>query len=219
MYLRTTAVGYCVFVALWFASSERSCALDAAAQPERDFYVSAGLHTRGGICHRALLTARLHDAAVRARRGDHCLAFSNRERQRLFAVHIFACAASSDRGESMPMVGRADDDRIDVLAVEPFAVVAVASGCLLRQPFDTLELLSEMAGVDVAQCDDIHPVELFQERTNVLSAAIADAERATKRRFNLPVRDCQRESSESRTTEVRRCQQSAIAFARGGNLN
>ena len=73
----------------------------------------------------ALLRAGLHDALVLACGGDHRAAFGDGVRQRLFAVDVLARLARAHGLQGVPMVGRADDHGVDVLAFEQLAEVAV----------------------------------------------------------------------------------------------
>ena len=66
---------------------------------------------RSGSCLRAAATIAWPSAMVR--------------RQRLLAVHVLARLAGVDRDQRVPVVGRGDDDRVDVLVVEQLAVVGV----------------------------------------------------------------------------------------------
>ena len=46
-------------------------------------------------------------------------------RQRLFAIHVLARPQGRQRDEGVPVVGRGDADRVDVLAVDDFAEIIV----------------------------------------------------------------------------------------------
>ena len=74
---------------------------------------------------RAALAAGLHHPAVPPRRLDHRPALADRQRERLFDVHVFAPATGRDRGNGVPVVGRGDADRVDVVPFEQLAEVAV----------------------------------------------------------------------------------------------
>ena len=73
---------------------------------------------------RAAAGSRSARCACCSRRLDHLAAFGDRQRQRLLAVHVLARLAGVDRHQRVPVVGRGDDDGVDVLAVEQLAVVA-----------------------------------------------------------------------------------------------
>ena len=48
--------------------------------------------------------------------------------QRLLAIDVLAGLAGQDGDDRVPVVGRGDDDRVDVLAIEDLAEVAVGLG-------------------------------------------------------------------------------------------
>ena len=73
----------------------------------------------------ALLRAGLHDPLVLAGRIDHRAAFGDHQRQRLLAIDVLAALAGGDRRQCVPVVGRGDRHRVDVLAVQQLAIVAV----------------------------------------------------------------------------------------------
>ena len=52
------------------------------------------------------------------------LAFVDRQRQRLFAVDVFAGPQGVEGDLHVPVVGRADGDDLHILAIEQFAIVA-----------------------------------------------------------------------------------------------
>ena len=76
----------------------------------------------------------------------------NGVRQGLFAVDVKAGADGPDAGRDMVMIGRADDDGIELTSFffEQFAVVGVATGF-----WETLGKAVEVSFVDVAQGDDV----------------------------------------------------------------
>ena len=73
--------------------------------------------------HRPLLRARLHDPIIFSRRTHERPPFTDRERQRLLAIDIFARLTREHAGQHMVRVGRTDDHRVDIFAVDQFAVV------------------------------------------------------------------------------------------------
>ena len=60
-----------------------------------------------------------------ARHLGHPLAFVNEERHRLLDVNVFAGRAGHHGHHGVPMVGRGDDNGLDVLIVEQLAKVAI----------------------------------------------------------------------------------------------
>ncbi len=57
--------------------------------------------------------------------GDHRPAFANGDRGRFLDVDVLARLAGVDRLHGVPMIGRGDHDRVDVLAETDVTVVAV----------------------------------------------------------------------------------------------
>ena len=60
--------------------------------------------------------------------GDELLSFVNRQRQRLFAIDGLPASSAADRDFGVPMIGRADRDGFDFLAVQQLAIVFVHVG-------------------------------------------------------------------------------------------
>ena len=73
-----------------------------------------------------LLSPDLDDAAVSAGRGDHRPPFGDARGQRLFDVNVLPRLAGVDGRQRVPVVGCADDDGLDVLAVEDPPEVPIA---------------------------------------------------------------------------------------------
>ncbi len=70
------------------------------------------------------LAADLDDAVGRASGFNHLRPVGVQMDHGLFAVDVFAGLHGIDRNLFMPVVGRADDDGVDVFAFQDFAVVA-----------------------------------------------------------------------------------------------
>ena len=68
--------------------------------------------------------AHLGDALGLLGRVDHRPALGDPVRQRLLAIDVLAGLAGEDGRDRVPVVGRGDDDGVDVLAVEHLAEVA-----------------------------------------------------------------------------------------------
>jgi len=64
------------------------------------------------------LAADLEHAGVAAGGVDDLAAFAEGESERLLAVNVLAGAAGEDGGGGMPVIGRGDDDRVNVFAIE-----------------------------------------------------------------------------------------------------
>ena len=73
----------------------------------------------------ALLAAGLEDAVVFGDGGDHGAAFGDREGEGLFAVDILAGAGGLDGGDGVPVVGKGDEDGVDIGRSEDVAEVFV----------------------------------------------------------------------------------------------
>ncbi len=71
----------------------------------------------------ALLHAHLADAVVDARRLDDRRPFLDLQRQRLLDVDVLAGIQRVDGDAGVPVVGRGDQDRVDLLQLEQLAVV------------------------------------------------------------------------------------------------
>ena len=71
----------------------------------------------------AALRADLHHALILARRGQHRLAFGHIHADRLLAVDIAAGLYRLDHRQRMPVVGRRDQDDVQVLLAQHLAVV------------------------------------------------------------------------------------------------
>ena len=70
------------------------------------------------------LAAHLHNAAGFLLGGDHGFAVLDALHHGLFAVDVFAGVHGVDRNLRMPVVGRGDDDCVDVFARQHFAIIA-----------------------------------------------------------------------------------------------
>jgi len=82
-------------------------------------------------------------------------------RDRLLDVNVRPGAHRRDRDQRVPVVGRRVDDDLRLFALEQLAVVAVGLGRVARQLRDRVGALLQLALVDVAQRDDLHPA-IFQ---------------------------------------------------------
>ncbi len=79
--------------------------------------------SRAQVMIAALPRAHLHDAAGFLDHLAKQLAFVDRERQRLFAVHVLAGAAGVDQHPRMPVIGRANHHHVNVGPLEQPTVV------------------------------------------------------------------------------------------------
>ena len=85
-------------------------------------------HQFGGLAEfrpGALHAARLEHPVVLASRIDHRPTFLDSEREGFFAVDVLAGFGGFDGLHGVPMVGRGNDDRIDVLKGQQFPKIGV----------------------------------------------------------------------------------------------
>ena len=102
----------------------------------------------------ALLRAHLDDAIVAAGGVDHDAALADGQRERFFDVDVLARLARHDRRQRVPVIGRADDYRVDVLAIEhPAKVAAGEIRHLVEVLVDALGRLADLLVVHVAERD------------------------------------------------------------------
>ena len=88
-------------------------------------------------------------------RGDHRLALGDVVADRLLDVDVLAGQNGVDRGQGMPVVGRGDDDRVEVLAVEHRPIVAGGLGRIALLLLDPLGRFAGMTVVDVGDGDEL----------------------------------------------------------------
>ena len=101
-----------------------------------------------------LLRAHLDDAVVAAGRVDHHPPFADGERERLFDVDVLARLAGQHGRDRVPVIRRADDHRVDVLAIEDAAEVARRERRrLIEVLLDALGRLGDLLVVHVAEGD------------------------------------------------------------------
>ncbi len=112
----------------------------------------------------AALHPDLHDAFVLPRRRQHCLAFADVDADRLLDVDIGAGLDCLDHRQRMPVVGRRDEDDVEVLLREHLAVVAVGARGLFRRLArgDLGGGIGEHAGIDVTERDHLDGRDLQQ---------------------------------------------------------
>jgi hypothetical protein len=58
----------------------------------------------------AALESHLHGSIVFAGRRDHRLTFDDIEADRLLHIHVRACFACLNHGQTVPMIGRSDEN-------------------------------------------------------------------------------------------------------------
>ena len=114
----------------------------------------------------------LDDPLVLAGRLDHLAAFEDVVGRGLLDVHVLARLAGPDRRQRVPVVGRGDDDRVDVLVVEQLAQVGVRLDARIVRA-ELLDLRHEMGLVAVAQGGEAQAGNL-QMRPDLVLAHAAD---------------------------------------------
>ena len=80
------------------------------------------------VLARALLHSDLADALVDSGRIDHARSLLDPEGERLFHVDVFARVEGVDGDRSVPVVGRGDQNGIDLLKFQQLRVIGEALG-------------------------------------------------------------------------------------------
>ncbi len=149
----------------------------------------------------AALGAHLHDPLVLAGRGQHGLALGHVDADRLLDINIGARLDGRDHRQGVPVVGRGDQDDVQVLLLEHLAVVGEGARSLLRglPVGDDVGGLGQHLLVDVAQRDDLDRRDLDQpEQVRLAVPAAADQSHAlgfpAGRAEGSPRRSCEREA-------------------------
>ncbi len=112
-------------------------------------------------------------------------AFGDGERSGLLQVDVFAGAHGVDADERVPVIGRADDDGVDVFVGEQLVVIAVAgnavvglAGFLCVEIVDELFAVFDTMSIEVADGHDAGAVELHDAGHVVHAGDAADADGA-----------------------------------------
>src|SRR4051794_22012588 len=108
------------------------------------------------------LCADLHDALVLAGGGKHCLSFRDINADGFLAIDIGSSFHSLDHVQCMPMVGRADENNIEILLLEHLAIVMEGSWLLLRYlaSSDHISRSLEHLFIHITKGDDLHRSDL-----------------------------------------------------------
>ena len=147
----------------------------AADAPERPAVHE--LDGLGPVRPAALPLPALHDPAVVAGGGGHDLALVDRVGQRLLDVDVLAGGAGVDQLQAVPVVGGADDHRVEVVVLEQGPVVGVEGRPLAAHRLEVAGPALEHARVDVAQGRAFDP-RLAQQRADVREPHAVDADGA-----------------------------------------
>ena len=137
-----------------------------------------GLHGLDGlleVLRRPLLGADRHDLVVLPRGGDHRLALGDVVADGLLAVDVLAGHHGVDRRQGVPVVGRGDDDGVDVLAVEQLAIVLDGLGVDAPGLLHLRGGLGGVAVVDVGRGDELDLL-VREEGLHHVVAAVARAD-------------------------------------------
>ena len=129
----------------------------------------------------AALGADLHDALMLTGSGQHGLAFGHIDADRLLHIDIGASLDGRDHRQGVPVIGRRDQDDIQVFFLEHFAIIAIGA----RSFFGRLAVRDHVGGagqhllVDVTERHDLDRRDL--EQANQVALAIpAAADRPTR---------------------------------------
>lgn len=108
-----------------------------------------------GVRRRAAVGADLHDASGRARGVEHRATLADRVADRFLDKDVGAGLDRRDHGQRVPMVGRGDDDDLRLLLREQLAVIAMLTGLVGGDLRDAFARGRDLAGIDVAEPDDL----------------------------------------------------------------
>ena len=81
----------------------------------------------------AALRSHLHDASVLARGGHHCLALDHVHADGLLTPHVGARLDRGNHGERVPVIGRVDEDDVEILLGEHLAIIGIGARTVLRR--------------------------------------------------------------------------------------
>ena len=135
----------------------------------------------------ALLQPGLEHAIVPPHGVDHRAGLPDRQRDRLFTVHVLACLGRADGDRRVPPFAGDDDHGVDVVAGQQLAEVvvrleAVEQTAGLFRTIGSLQPLGRVVAaprVDVAQGDQLHVV-VARENAEMAASHHADADRTDR---------------------------------------
>jgi len=99
------------------------------------------------VRHAPLLHADLHDPRMLGERIEDDFIFRHVVRERLLDIDILAGRHGRHGDRDMPVIGRRDQDRVNVLVIEQTAIIAVDS----RLGIGELARLVQVRLIDIAQ--------------------------------------------------------------------
>ena len=132
------------------------------------------------VFHHALAAAGA-DAVVFAGGFDDETRFFDRERQRFFAVNVFARHTGFDRDLRVPVVRRRADDHVDVVAVgeQVFVTMEFGDGVVFIMVVDATGGAVDAFFPAVANRDDL-VVRVVQETAEQLAPAVPDPDESRR---------------------------------------
>ncbi len=128
------------------------------------------------IRHAASLSSRLEDALLVMHRGRQSLAGIDGDAARFLAVDVFSCFGSQNGCVRVPAISRCHNHRIDIVAVQQFAQVAVQHAIGVAVMFVDQFLAGVTAGL--LHIGDRHAPNVFklQHRFQVIGTPRSDAD-------------------------------------------
>ena len=141
--------------------ADRRARLEAEAPRHVDLADAAVLDELDGLDHgraAAVHGTDLHQLAVPLGGLHHLSPLPHGVGGGLLDIHVLAGLQAPDGGQRVPVVGRGDDDRVDVLVVEDAAQVTLVAGPESRDVLElrVLRARGEQVLVDVAERLDLH---------------------------------------------------------------
>src|SRR5580700_4318566 len=80
------------------------------------------------------------------------LALFNEERKRLFTVDVLACLERGHRNRNVPVIRRAYDNGVDILARKQFTKIVKLCGIRAKAVYRVVEV----SLIQIADCDHLH---------------------------------------------------------------
>ena len=107
--------------------------------------------------------------------GEHCLALDNVHADRLLHPYVDPRLTGGDHRQRMPVVGRLDEHKVEVLRFEHLAVVPVCARFLSRglARGNQISRFGQHAFIDIAEGHDFHRGDLDQTKQVALAIPAA----------------------------------------------